>query len=70
MKESALKDECHIMPRLKHITANLIVGVDMIMSRYKVFPTSCLCKDAEEVEHNDWIAWPDHPKRTKAKGRG
>lgn len=22
--------------------------------------TSCVCKDAEDMEQNDWTAWPDH----------
>lgn len=27
--------------------------------------TSCLYKDAEQVEQNDWTAWPDHSKKTE-----
>lgn len=27
--------------------------------------TSCLCKDAEDVQQNDWTAWPDHSKKKK-----
>lgn len=25
--------------------------------------TTCVCKDAEDVEQNNWTAWPDHPKK-------
>lgn len=31
--------------------------------------TTCVCKDAEDIEQNDWTAWPDHSKNRKRMRR-
>ena len=31
--------------------------------------TSSLCKDAEEVQHDHWIHWADHPEGLQSRWR-